>query len=134
MTLGYIFGLSLAAIFIIAIVIINLIKYKMDYDVEAIIPHSILMAIISLIIWLAIFIGVTSTDAFSAKSISWAECNISKFEQKIENSDKEYDIIRYQTKIQKWKKNKEYYFNQIKENSEAVNSNSIMKAKYVKQT
>ena len=134
MTLGYIFGLSLAAIFIIAIVIINLIEYKMDYDVEVIIPRSILMAIISLIIWLAIFIGVTSTDAFSAKSISWAECNISKLEQKIENSDKEYDIIRYQTKIQKWKKNKEYYFNQIKENSEAVNSNSIMKAKYVKQT
>lgn len=134
MTLGYIFGLSLAAIFIIAIVIINLIKYKMDYDVEVIIPRSILMAIISLITWLAIFIGVTSTDAFSAKSISWAECNISKLEQKIENSDKEYDIIRYQTKIQKWKKNKEYYFNQIKENSEAVNSNSIMKAKYVKQT
>ena len=134
MTLGYIFGLSLAAIFIIAIVIINLIKYKMDYDVEVIIPRSILMAIISLIIWLAIFIGVTSTDAFSAKSISWAECNISKLEQKIENSDKEYDIIRYQTKIQKWKKNKEYYFNQIKENSEAVNFNSIMKAKYVKQT
>ena len=134
MTLGYIFGLSLAAIFIIAIVIISLIEYKMDYDVEAIIPRSILMAIISLIIWLAIFIGVTSTDAFSAKSISWAECNISKLEQKIENSDKEYDIIRYQTKIQKWKKNKEYYFNQIKENSEAVNSNSIMKAKYVKQT
>ena len=134
MTLGYIFGLSLAAIFIIAIVIINLIKYKMDYDVEVIIPRSTLMAIISLIIWLAIFIGVTSTDAFSAKSISWAECNISKLEQKIENSDKEYDIIRYQTKIQKWKKNKEYYFNQIKENSEAVNSNSIMKAKYVKQT
>lgn len=134
MTLGYIFGFSLVAIFIIAIVIINLIKYKMDYDVEVIIPRSILMAIISLIIWLAIFIGVTSTDAFSAKSISWAECNISKLEQKIENSDKEYDIIRYQTKIQKWKKNKEYYFNQIKENSEAVNSNSIMKAKYVKQT
>ena len=134
MTLGYIFGLSLVAIFIIAIVIINLIEYKMDYDVEVIIPRSILMAIISLIIWLAIFIGVTSTDTFSAKSISWAECNISKLEQKIENSDKEYDIIRYQTKIQKWKKNKEYYFNQIKENSEAVNSNSIIKAKYVKQT
>lgn len=133
MTLGYIFGLSLVAIFIIAIVIINLIEYKMDYDVE-VIPRSIFMAIISLIIWLAIFIGVTSTDAFSAKSISWAECNISKLEQKIENSDKEYDIIRYQTKIQKWKKNKEYYFNQIKENSEAVNSNSIIKAKYVKQT
>ena len=101
MTLGYIFGLSLAAIFIIAIVIINLIEYKMDYDVEVIIPRSILMAIISLIIWLAIFIGVTSTDAFSAKSISWAERNILKLEQKIENSDKEYDIIRYQTKIQK---------------------------------
>ena len=134
MTLGYIFGLSLVAIFIIAIVIINLIEYKMDYDAGVIIPRSILMAIISLIIWLAIFIGVTSTDAFSAKSISWAECNISKLEQKIENSDKEYDIIRYQTKIQKWKKNKEYYFNQIKENSEAVNSNSIIKAKYVKQT
>ena len=134
MTLGYIFGLSLAVIFIIAIVIINLIKYKMDYDVEVIIPRSILMAIISLIIWLAIFIGVTSTDAFSAKSISWAECNISKLEQKIENSDKEYDIIRYQTKIQKWEKNKEYYFNQIKENSEAVNSNNYTKVGYVEQT
>lgn len=131
MTLGYIFGLSLAAIFIIAIVIINLIEYKMDYDVEVIIPRSILMAIISLIIWLAIFIGVTSTDAFSAKSISWAEHNISKLEQKIENSDKEYDIIRYQTKIQKWKKNKEYYFSQIKENSKAVNSNN---SGYVEQT
>lgn len=134
MTLGYIFGLSLAAIFIIAIVIINLIEYNMDYDVEVIIPRSILMAIISLIIWLAIFIGVTSTDAFSAKSISWAECNISKLEQKIENSDKEYDIIRYQTKIQKWEKNKEYYFNQIKENSKAVNSNNTTKAGSVKQT
>lgn len=134
MTLDYIFGLSLAAIFIIAIVIINLIEYKMDYDVEAIIPRSILMAIISLIIWLAIFIGVTSTDAFSAKSISWAECNISKLEQKIENSDKEYDIIRYQTKIQKWEKNKEYYFNQIKENSKAVNSNNTTKAGSIKQT
>lgn len=128
MTLGYIFGLSLAAIFIIAIVIINVIKYKRDYDSEVIIPRSILMTIISLFIWLDIFIGVTSTDAFSAKSISWAEHNISKFEQKIENSDKEYDIIRYQTKIQKWEKNKEYYFNQIKENSEAVNSNNHAKA------
>ena len=133
MTLDYIFGLSLAAIFIIAIVIINLIEYKMDYDVEVIIPRSILMAIISLIIWLAIFIGVTSTDAFSAKSISWAERNILKLEQKIENSDKEYDIIRYQTKIQKWEKNKEYYFSQIKENSEAVNSNNNAKAGYVEQ-
>lgn len=133
MTLGYIFGLSLVAIFIIAIVIINLIEYKMDYDVEVIIPRSILMVIISLIIWLAIFIGVTSTDAFSAKSISWAEHNISKLEQKIENSDKEYDIIRHQTKIQKWKKNKEYYFSQIKENSEAVNSNNNAKAGYVEQ-
>ena len=92
------------------------------------------MAIISLIIWLAIFIGVTGADAFSAKSISWAEHNISKLEQKIENSDKEYDIIRYQTKIQKWEKNKEYYFNQIKENSKAVNSNNIIKAEYVEQT
>ena len=134
MTLGYIFGLSLATIFVIIIVIINVIKYKEDYDSEAIIPRSILMTIIFLFIWLDIFIGVTSTDAFSAKSISWAECNISKLEQKIENSDKEYDIIRYQTKIQKWEKNKEYYFNQIKENSEAVNSNNTTKAEYVTQT
>ena len=131
MTLGYIFGLSLAAIFIIIIVIVNLIEYKIDYDSEIIVPRSILMAIISLIIWLAIFIGVTDADAFSAKSISWAERNISKLEQKIESSDKEYDIIRYQTKIQKWEKNKEYYFNQIKENSKAVNSNN---PGYVEQT
>lgn len=134
MTLGWIFGLSLAAIFIIIIVIINVIDYKINYDSDVIIPRSILMAIISLIIWLAIFIGVTGTDAFSAKSISWAEHNISKLEQKIENSDKEYDIIRYQTKIQKWEKNKEYYFNQIKENSKAVNSNNPAKAGYVEQT
>lgn len=134
MTLGYIFGLSLAAIFVVIIVIVNLIEYKTDYDVEVIIPRSILTAIISLIIWLAIFISVTGADAFSAKSISWAEHNISKLEQKIENSDKEYDIIRYQTKIQKWEKNKEYYFNQIKENSKAVNSNNIIKAEYVEQT
>ena len=110
MTLGYIFGLSLVAIFVIIIVIVNLIEYKTDHDREVIIPRSILMVIISLFIWLDIFIGVTTTDAFSAKSISWAERNISKLEQKIENSDKEYDIIRYQTKIQKWKKNKEHYF------------------------
>ena len=134
MTLGWIFGLSLAAIFVIIIVIINVIEYKIDYDSEVIIPRSILMAIISLIIWLAIFSSVTGADAFSAKSISWAEHNISKLEQKIENSDKEYDIIRYQTKIQKWEKNKEYYFNQIKENSKAVNSNNIIKAEYVEQT
>ena len=131
MTLGYIFGISLAAIFVIIIVITNIIFYKKDYDSEVIIPHSILMAIISLFIWLVIFIGVTGTDAFSAKSISWAEHNISKLEQKIKNSDKEYDIIRYQTKIQKWKKNKEYYFSQIKENSKAVNSNN---PGYVEQT
>lgn len=134
MTLGWIFGLSLAAIFVIIIVIINVIEYKIDYDSEVIIPRSILMAIISLIIWPAIFINVTGADAFSAKSISWAEHNISKLEQKIENSDKEYDIIRYQTKIQKWEKNKEYYFNQIKEHSKAVNSNNIIKAEYVEQT
>ena len=134
MTLGWIFGLSLATIFVIIIVIINVIEYMIDYDSEVIIPRSILIAIISLIIWLVIFIGVTSTDAFSAKSISWAEHNISKLEQKIENSDKEYDIIRYQTKIQKWEKNKEYYFNQIKENSKAVNSNNTIKAEYVEQT
>ena len=42
---------------------------------------------------------------------------ITPLEQKIENSDKEYDIIRYQTKIQKWEKDKEFYFNQIKENN-----------------
>lgn len=124
MTLGYIFGLSLAAIFIIIIVITNIFLYQKDYDSEVIIPRSILMAIMSLIIWLAIFVGVTGADAFSAKSISWAERNISKLEQKIESSDKEYDIIRYQTKIQKWEKNKEYYFNQIKKNNKAVNSNN----------
>lgn len=134
MTLGWIFGLSLAAIFVIIIVIINVIDYKINYDSDVIIPRSTLMAIISLIIWLAIFIGVTGADAFSSKSISWAEHNISKLEQKIENSDKEYDIIRYQTKIQKWEKNKEYYFNQIKENSKAVNSNNPAKAGYVEQT
>ena len=134
MTLGYIFGLSLAAIFVTIIVIINVIEYKRDHDSEVIIPHSFLMVIMSLIIWLAIFIGVTGTDAFSAKSISWAEHNISKLEQKIENADKEYDTIRYQTKIQKWEKNKEYYFNQIKENSKAVNSNNTIKAEYVEQT
>lgn len=134
MTLGYIFGLSLAAIFVTIIVIINVIEYKRDHDSEVIIPHSFLMAIMSLIIWLAIFIGVTGTDVFSAKSISWAEHNISKLEQKIENADKEYDTIRYQTKIQKWEKNKEYYFNQIKENSKAVNSNNTIKAEYVEQT
>lgn len=50
MTLGWIFGLSLAAIFVIIIVIINVIEYKIDYDSEVIIPRSILMAIISLII------------------------------------------------------------------------------------
>ena len=131
MTLGYIFGLSLVAIFVIIIVIVNLIEYKTDHDREVIIPRSILMVIISLFIWLDIFIGVTTTDAFSAKSISWAERNISKLEQKIENSDKEYDIIRYQTKIQKWKKNKEHYFSQIKENSKALNSNN---PGYVEQT
>lgn len=134
MTLGYIFGLSLAAIFVTIIVIINVIEYKRDHDSEVIIPHSFLMVIMSLIIWLAIFIGVTGTDAFSAKSISWVEHNISKLEQKIENADKEYDTIRYQTKIQKWEKNKEYYFNQIKENSKAVNSNNTIKAEYVEQT
>ena len=74
--------------------------------------------ILFVLIGAGILACVTETDAFSSKSISWAEYNISKLEQKIENSNKEYDIIRYQTKIQKWEKNKEYYFNQIKENSE----------------
>lgn len=47
MTLGYIFGLSLAANFVIIIVIVSLIEYKTDHDREVIIPRSILMVIIS---------------------------------------------------------------------------------------
>lgn len=115
MTLGSIFGVSLLVILTIAIVVIAIIVS--DQIGVDIIPFFSFEFILSVFIWLGVFVGVTGTDAFSSKSISWAEHNISKLEQKIENSDKEYDIIRYQTKIQKWEKNKEYYFNQIKENN-----------------
>lgn len=116
MTLGNIFGLILTAVLFIALVVIT--KFINERDgMEESVPFFILGFVIFVFIWLGIFVGVTGTDAFSSKSINWAEHNISKLEQKIENSDKEYDIIRYQTKIQKWEKNKEYYFDQIKENN-----------------
>ena len=117
MTLGYIFGLSLAFILLIALVIITIFVDKHHGKKDAI-PFFVFGLILFVLIGAGILACVTETDAFSSKSISWAEYNISKLEQKIENSNKEYDIIRYQTKIQKWEKNKEYYFNQIKENSE----------------
>ena len=117
MTLGYIFGLSLAFILLIALVTITIFVDKHHGEEEAI-PFFVFGLILFVLIGAGILACVAETDAFSSKSISWAEYNISKLEQKIENSNKEYDIIRYQTKIQKWKKNKEYYFNQIKENNE----------------
>ena len=117
MTLGYIFGLSLFFILLIALVIIT-IFYSKCHGEEEVIPFFVFGAIFLIIICGATIGIVSETDSFSAKSISWAEYHISKLEQKIENSDKEYDIIRYQTKIQKWEKDKEYYFNQIKENNE----------------
>ena len=116
MTLGNIFGLILTVVLFIVLVVIT--KFINERDgMEESVPFFILGLVIFVFIWLGIFVGVTGTDAFSSKSINWAEHNISKLEQKIENSDKEYDIIRYQTKIQKWEKNKEYYFDQIKENN-----------------
>jgi hypothetical protein len=116
MTIDSIFGLCLAiALFVILVVLTKLLDKEGGSDVS--IPFSVFGFIAGLCIWGAVFVGVAQTDVFSAKSISWAEHNISKLEQKIENSDKEYDIIRYQTKIQKWEKNKEYYFDQIKANN-----------------
>lgn len=116
MTLGNIFGLILTVVLFVVLVAITKFINKRD-GMEESVPFFILGLVIFVFIWLGIFVGVTGTDAFSSKSISWAEHNISKLEQKIENSDKEYDIIRYQTKLQKWEKNKEYYFDQIKENN-----------------
>ena len=116
MTLGNIFGLILTVVLFIVLVVIT--KFINERDgMEESVPFFILGFVIFVFIWLGIFVGITGTDVFSSKSINWAEHNISKLEQKIENSDKEYDIIRYQTKIQKWEKNKEYYFDQIKENN-----------------
>lgn len=116
MTLENMFGLVLAVVlFIILVVITSFVDKREGLEESA--PCFAFGLIAFFLIWLSVFINVAGTDAFSAKSISWAEHNISKLEQKIENSDKEYDIIRYQTKIQKWEKNKEYYFDQIKENN-----------------
>ena len=122
MTLDSIFTLSLAIFLFIALVIIT-IFFSKRFSEEKAVPLFFLGFILSLLIWsftiFTIFtiFTVFGTDAFSSKSIRWDEYHISKLEQKIENSDKEYDIIRYQTKIQKWEKDKEYYFNQIKENN-----------------
>ena len=92
--------------------------FSKRFGEEKAVPLFFLGFILSLLIWSFTIFIVFGTDAFSSKSIRWDEYHISKLEQKIENSDKEYDIIRYQTKIQKWEKDKEYYFNQIKENNE----------------
>lgn len=116
MTLDSIFTLSLAIFLFITLVIIT-IFYSKRFGVEGAVPIFFIGLTLSLLIWSATIFAVFETDAFSSKSISWDEYNISKLEQKIENSDKEYDIIRYQTKIQKWEKDKEFYFNQIKENN-----------------
>ena len=116
MTLDSIFTLSLAIFLFITLVIIT-IFYSKRFGEEGAVPIFFLGLTLSLLIWSATIFAVFETDAFSSKSISWDEHNISKLEQKIENSDKEYDIIRYQTKIQKWEKDKEFYFNQIKENN-----------------
>lgn len=116
MTLDSIFALSLAIFLFIALVILT-IFFSKRFGKEEAVPLFFLGFILSLLIWSVTIFAVFETDAFSSKSIRWDEHNISKLEQKIENSDKEYDIIRYQTKIQKWEKDKEYYFNQIKENN-----------------
>ena len=116
MTLDSIFTLSLAIFLFITSVIIT-IFYSKRFGEEGAVPIFFIGLTLSLLIWSATIFAVFETDAFSSKSISWDEHNISKLEQKIENSDKEYDIIRYQTKIQKWEKDKEFYFNQIKENN-----------------
>ena len=117
MLLDSIFTLSLAIFLFIALVIITIFYNKRFGDEEAF-PFFFFGFILSLLIWSVTISTVFETDAFSSKSIRWDEYHISKLEQKIESSDKEYDIIRYQTKIQKWEKDKEYYFNQIKENNE----------------
>ena len=117
MTLDSIFALSLAIFLFIILVILTILYSKRAGEEEAV-PFFFFGFILSLLIWSVAIFAVFETDAFSAKSIRWDEYHISKLEQKIENSDKEYDIIRYQTKIQKWEKDKEYYFNQIKENNE----------------
>ena len=117
MVLDSIFALSLAIFLFIALVILTIFFSKRFGEEEAL-PFFFFGFILSLLIWSVTIFVVFKTDAFSSKSISWDEHNISKLEQKIENSDKEYDIIRYRTKIQKWEKDKEYYFNQIKENNE----------------
>ena len=119
MTLDSIFALSLAIFLFIALVILTIFFSKRFGEEEAV-SFFFLGFILSLLIWSVTIFTVFETDAFSSKSIRWDEHNISKLEQKIENSDKEYDIIRYQTKIQKWEKDKEYYFNQIKENNKKV--------------
>ena len=117
MTLDNIFALSLAIFLFIAFVILTIFFNKRFGEEEAF-QFFFLGLILSLLIWSFTIFTVFGTDAFSSKSIRWDEYHISKLEQKIENSDKEYDIIRYQTKIQKWEKDKEFYFNQIKENNE----------------
>ena len=103
MTLGYIFGFSLVFILLITLVIITIFVDK-HHGKEDAIPFFVFGFILFILIGAGILACVTETDVFSSKSISWAEYNISKLEQKIENSNKEYDIIRYQTKIQKWEK------------------------------
>ena len=117
MLLDSIFALSLAIFLFIALVIITIFFSKRFGEEEAF-PLFFFGFILSLLIWSVTIFTVFETDTFSSKSIRWDEYHISKLEQKIENSDKEYDIIRYQIKIQKWEKDKEYYFNQIKENNE----------------
>ena len=117
MTLDNIFTLSLAIFLFITLVILTMFFSKRFSEEEAV-PFFFFGFILSILIWSVTIFAVFKTDAFSSKSIRWDEYNISKLEQKIENSDKEYDIIRYRTKIQKWEKDKEYYFNQIKENNE----------------
>ena len=117
MVLDSIFAFSLAVFLFIALVILT-IFYSKRFGEEEAVPFFFFGFILSLLIWSVTIFFVFGTDAFSSKSIRWDEYNISKLEQKIENSDKEYDIIRYRTKIQKWEKDKEYYFNQIKENNE----------------
>ena len=116
MLLDSIFALSLAIFLFIALVIIT-IFFSKRFSEEKAVPLFFLGFILSLLIWSFTIFTVFRTDVFASKSIRWDEYHISKLEQKIENSDKEYDIIRYQTKIQKWEKDKEYYFNQIKENN-----------------
>lgn len=112
MKLDSIFAFSLAIFLFITLVILTMFFGKRFGEDEAVL-FFFLGFVLSLHIWCVTIFNVFKTDAFSAKSISWDEHNISRLEQKIENSNKEYDIIRYQKKIQKWEKDKEFYFNQI---------------------